>query len=284
MRDGLCSNPKGSCGVQPIPRPWPHHPMPKLAKLLHSMSCHITFVNTKYSHRRLLDFSFETIPNNLPPTMLTLMQLRTNPPCAAPPWLRACPPSWFSRPSSTALLPTFSRWAASSSMVSWASAAREFDVLGVLFWTTNACGFMSYIHFCHLVERDLVLLKGTIAILSGMSNYYLFASSVLRDQMPMISPMDTSTWSSSWRRRTCDYETFQAWYAPQIQKISCFQFQMYETEGAAFTAHVFQMYSLFFLWFQPIAYPHYNGPVAFSVVRLAYSQLLNSGLWMQWMI
>ncbi|XP_028778790.1 7-deoxyloganetin glucosyltransferase [Neltuma alba] len=52
----------------------------KLAKVLHSKGFHITFLNTEYNHRRLLnsrgckvlsslpDFCFETIPDGLPPT------------------------------------------------------------------------------------------------------------------------------------------------------------------------------------------------------------------------
>lgn len=64
-----------------IPYPAQGHitPMLKLAKLLHSCyGFHITFVNTHYNHRRLLnsgalspqlnvpDFRFESIPDGLP--------------------------------------------------------------------------------------------------------------------------------------------------------------------------------------------------------------------------
>ncbi|CAN0841957.1 7-deoxyloganetin glucosyltransferase [Linum grandiflorum] len=66
-----------------VPFPGQGHitPMLKLAKLLHQQGFHITFVNTEFSHRRLLlsrgssafenltgRFRFETIPDGLPPS------------------------------------------------------------------------------------------------------------------------------------------------------------------------------------------------------------------------
>ncbi|GFZ09738.1 UDP-glucosyl transferase 85A5 [Actinidia rufa] len=65
-----------------IPYPAQSHmkAMLKLAKLLHQKGSHITFVNTEYNHRRLLeargpdslqglpDFQFQTIPDGLPPS------------------------------------------------------------------------------------------------------------------------------------------------------------------------------------------------------------------------
>ncbi|CAL5374843.1 unnamed protein product [Camellia sinensis] len=64
----------------PVPAQGHVNPMLKLAKLLHYRGFHITFVNTEYSHERLLrsrgtnavhglpDFQFETIPDGLPPS------------------------------------------------------------------------------------------------------------------------------------------------------------------------------------------------------------------------
>ncbi|KAK7835032.1 7-deoxyloganetin glucosyltransferase [Quercus suber] len=79
----------GSMGSEETPKPhavflpYPSQghvtPMMRLAKLLHSRGFHITFVNTKFNHRRLIkskgldyvkglpDFRFETIPDGLPP-------------------------------------------------------------------------------------------------------------------------------------------------------------------------------------------------------------------------
>ncbi|KAB1206860.1 UDP-glycosyltransferase 85A2 [Morella rubra] len=56
------------------------NPMLKLAKLLNQKGFHVTFVNSKYNHKRLLrfrgpnsldglpDFRFEVIPDGLPPS------------------------------------------------------------------------------------------------------------------------------------------------------------------------------------------------------------------------
>ncbi|XP_057447729.1 7-deoxyloganetin glucosyltransferase-like [Lotus japonicus] len=66
--------------MTPLPVQGHINPMLKLAKLLHLRGFHITFVNTEYNHKRLLksrgpnaldglpDFSFEAIPDGLPPT------------------------------------------------------------------------------------------------------------------------------------------------------------------------------------------------------------------------
>ena len=76
--DSIAEKPHAVC----IPFPAQGHinPMLKLAKLLHHKGFHITFVNTEYNHKRLLksrgpnsldglpSFTFETIPDGLPPT------------------------------------------------------------------------------------------------------------------------------------------------------------------------------------------------------------------------
>ena len=65
-----------------IPYPAQGHvtPLLQLANVLHSRGFFVTYVNTEYSHRRLLrsrgagsldgldDFRFETIPDGLPPS------------------------------------------------------------------------------------------------------------------------------------------------------------------------------------------------------------------------
>ncbi|KAK2970767.1 hypothetical protein RJ640_012309 [Escallonia rubra] len=40
-------------------------------------------------------------------------------------------------------------------------AAEELGVPNVLFWTTNACGFLAYAYYCQLVEKGFVPLKCT---------------------------------------------------------------------------------------------------------------------------
>ncbi|GMP45948.1 hypothetical protein CsSME_00014282 [Camellia sinensis var. sinensis] len=73
-----------------IPYPARGHinPMLKLAKLLHHMGFHITFINTKFNHRRLIksqgphshslsgtaSFRFKTIPVGLPPSEASATQ------------------------------------------------------------------------------------------------------------------------------------------------------------------------------------------------------------------
>ncbi|MBA0631697.1 hypothetical protein Godav_000546 [Gossypium davidsonii] len=71
-----------------IPYPAQGHvnPMLMVAKLLHFKGFHITFVNTKYNHERLLksrgphalnslpDFRFEIVPDGLPPPDINATQ------------------------------------------------------------------------------------------------------------------------------------------------------------------------------------------------------------------
>ncbi|GAU36718.1 hypothetical protein TSUD_217750 [Trifolium subterraneum] len=130
-----------------IPYPAQGHinPMLKLAKLLHYKGgFHVTFVNTKFNHKRLLkargpnsldglpSFRFETIPDGLPESDVDATQDI---------------PSLFSDGVMSFTL----------------DAAQELNIPEVLFWTTSACGFMGYMQYRHLIEKGLTPLKDLVA-------------------------------------------------------------------------------------------------------------------------
>ena len=74
------SNARAHAVLIPYPAQGHVRPLLQLAKVLHSRGFFVTYVNTEYSHRRLLrsrgadaldgldDFRFETIPDGLPPS------------------------------------------------------------------------------------------------------------------------------------------------------------------------------------------------------------------------
>ena len=158
-----------------VPFPAQGHVTPflKLAKLLHSKGFHITFVNTEFNHNRLLksqgptaldglpDFRFETIPDGLPPSDKNATQDvpalcdSTAKNCLAPfrdLLLRLNNHSTGVPPVSCVI---------TDGVMSFAlDAAQELGIPDVLFRTTSACGFMSYLHYHELIARGLVPLKG----------------------------------------------------------------------------------------------------------------------------
>ncbi|EHA8588263.1 7-deoxyloganetin glucosyltransferase [Cocos nucifera] len=142
--------------------------MLKLAKLLHSKGFYITFVNTEFNHRRLLktqgpsaldglpDFRFATIPDGLPPSDKNATQ---DIPSLCYSTMTTCLPH-FRRLLSMLDGPPLTCIISDGVMTFTLDAAKELGIPEVLFWTTSACGFMSYLHYRHLMERGLVPLKG----------------------------------------------------------------------------------------------------------------------------
>ncbi|WMV19709.1 hypothetical protein MTR67_013094, partial [Solanum verrucosum] len=157
-----------------VPFPVQGHVIPfmKLDKILHSRGFYVTFVNTEYNHRRLIqsqgpdfeksfqDFKFETIPEGLPPSdhhatqdpVLLCDSIRKN--CLSP--FR----DLLSKLISSPFIPPIS-CIISDGMMSFAiKAAQEFGILDVQFWTASACGYMGYLQFDELRRRGIVPFKG----------------------------------------------------------------------------------------------------------------------------
>jgi hypothetical protein len=161
-----------------VPYPLQGHinPMFKLAKILHHKGFHITFVNTEYNHKRLLrsrgpnsldglpDFQFKTISDGLPPSDENVSQDvpslcdSTSKHSLVP----LCNLISKLNDTSSSNVPLVTCIVSDGCMSFTLDAADKFGIPNVLFWTPSSCGFLSYMHYRHLVERGLVPLKGTI--------------------------------------------------------------------------------------------------------------------------
>ncbi|KAF8370168.1 hypothetical protein HHK36_031799 [Tetracentron sinense] len=166
-----------------IPYPAQGHinPMLKLAKLLHYRGFHITFVNTEFNHQRLLksrgpdslnglpDFQFRTIPDGLPPSDVDATQdipslcESTSKTCLAP--FRNLISHLNGTSSSN--FPPVSCIVSDGVMTFSLKVAEELSIPEILFWTTSACGFLGYAHYCHLIERGLTPLKDESYLTNG---------------------------------------------------------------------------------------------------------------------
>ncbi|KAG5111135.1 hypothetical protein JHK82_040358 [Glycine max] len=173
---GTINKPHAVC----IPYPAQGHinPMLKLAKLLHFKGFHITFVNTEYNHKRLLkargpdslnglsSFRFETIPDGLPETDLDATQ---DIPSLCEATRRTCSPHFKNLLAkiNDSDAPPVSCIVSDGVMTFTLDAAEELGVPEVLFWTTSACGFMCYVQYQQLIEKDLTPLKDSSYITNG---------------------------------------------------------------------------------------------------------------------
>ncbi|KAL6660378.1 hypothetical protein ACP70R_001924 [Stipagrostis hirtigluma subsp. patula] len=180
------SSPRPTRGVADMPPhavcvPYPAQghvtPLLKMGKLLHARGFHITFVNTEFNHRRLLNsrgpaaldgvqrFRFAAIPDGLPPSDADATQ---DVPALCYSTMTTCLPHLL------ALLARLNDEAAASGsretppvtclvvdgVMSFAyDAAREIGVPVAALWTASACGFMGYRHYRQLVDRGLVPFK-----------------------------------------------------------------------------------------------------------------------------
>ncbi|XP_058193047.1 7-deoxyloganetin glucosyltransferase-like [Rhododendron vialii] len=168
-----------------IPFPLQSHvkAMLKLAKLLHHGGFHITFVNTEYSHKRLLkargpnsldglpDFRFETIPDGLPPSDADAPQhipslAESLPRNALAPFL-----SLLSKlnddSASTPGVPPVTCIVSDGFMSFSVTAGAELGIPVVVFFTMSACGFMGFYQFRNLLEKGLTPLKDASYVTNG---------------------------------------------------------------------------------------------------------------------
>ncbi|GFZ09969.1 UDP-glucosyl transferase 85A5 [Actinidia rufa] len=164
-----------------IPYPAQSHmkAMLKLAKLLHQKGFHITFVNTEYNHRRLLeargadslhglpDFQFHTIPDGLPPSDANATQhipslcesIRKN--CISP--FLSLLHELNNRPG----LPPVTCIISDGFMTFTITAAQQLGIPVMLFFTLSACGFMGFYQFHILLEKGLTPLKDESYLTNG---------------------------------------------------------------------------------------------------------------------
>ncbi|GAB2211519.1 hypothetical protein Droror1_Dr00024834 [Drosera rotundifolia] len=156
----------------PFPAQGHINPMMKLAKLLHHRGFHITFVNTDYSHKRLLkslgpssldglpSFRFEAIPDGQPPSdnpdvisTLDFME-RT---CLGP----------FMELVGSLDGPPVSCVIADAVLMFPVDAAEKLGVIIVQLWTSTASSFLGFMHCRDLLDRGLVPLKDESYLTNG---------------------------------------------------------------------------------------------------------------------
>ncbi|KAJ3702616.1 hypothetical protein LUZ61_006321 [Rhynchospora tenuis] len=168
-----------------IPYPAQGHvtPMLKLAQLLHSCyGFHITFVNTHYNHRRLLnsgalspdlnvpDFHFESIPDGLPAPSegfedatqdITELCRSVEKNCLKP------FKELLGRVNGIDGSPPVSCIVSDGVMSFTLDAAQEMGLPEIIFWTTSACGYCGYLHYKELLQRGIFPLKDEAQLKDG---------------------------------------------------------------------------------------------------------------------
>ena len=158
-----------------IPCPTQSHmkAMLKLSKLLHHEGFHITFVNTEFNHQRLMksrgpnsfdglfDFRFETIPDGLPPSDINATQ--------DIPSLNESIMNNFLAPFSDLLVklnsatsdnPPVTCIVSDGFMPFTITAAQEFKIPVVMFFTISACSLMGVLQLPSLKDKGIIPPKG----------------------------------------------------------------------------------------------------------------------------
>ncbi|XP_071702839.1 7-deoxyloganetin glucosyltransferase-like [Rutidosis leptorrhynchoides] len=163
-----------------IPAPAQGHinPMLKLAKILHSKGFIITFVNTEFNHQRLLrslgpdalhglsSFSFESIPDGLPPpenndvTQDTATTLKSLHETGVGPFKSVIEKVGASKSPVTCVVADFL-------MGFTLPVAQEFDIPGILFWTAGAASLICYDRYPDLIQKGLMPLKDPSDLVNG---------------------------------------------------------------------------------------------------------------------
>ncbi|XP_024031802.1 7-deoxyloganetin glucosyltransferase [Morus notabilis] len=176
-----------------IPHPTQGHinPMLNLAKLLHHRGFHITFVNTEFNHKRMLnsrrcksldispDFRFEAIPDGLPPPptgddddavqhVPDLCESIGNK-CLLDPFRNLLARLNEGRSSNgfSTVNPPVSCIVSDGIMTFTIEAAEELGIPVALFWTASACGFMAYKQYWDLVDKGLIPLRDESYLRNG---------------------------------------------------------------------------------------------------------------------
>ncbi|PIA50696.1 hypothetical protein AQUCO_01200129v1 [Aquilegia coerulea] len=159
-----------------IPLPFQSHinAMLKLAKLLYLRGFHVTFVNTEFNHRKVLntrgpdslnglpDFRFETIPDGLPPCDINATQ-EIVPLCMAAknnfldPFRKLI--DKLNRESSNSSTSRVTCLVADAILAFPLEVAEELGIPGVVLLTMNAAFMMMVLHCQHLIENGVIPLK-----------------------------------------------------------------------------------------------------------------------------
>ncbi|XP_020207847.1 linamarin synthase 1 [Cajanus cajan] len=156
-----------------VPYPAQGHinPLMQLAKLLHCVGFHITFVNTEFNHNRFVkshgpdfvkglpDFIFETIPDGLPPSDKDATQ---DVPTLSDSIRKKCYGPFKElvvKLNSSHQVPKVSCIIADGIMSFAARVAKDLGIAEVQFWTASACGFLGYLQYDELVKRGILPFK-----------------------------------------------------------------------------------------------------------------------------
>ncbi|KAJ7968241.1 Glycosyltransferase [Quillaja saponaria] len=166
----------------PLPAQGHINSMLKLAKLLHFKGFHITFVNTEFTHKRLLksrglnaldglpDFKYESIPDGLPPTDVDAAQdiqslgESVKKTCLLP--LRNLLAK-LNNSASSGVVPPVSCIVSDGVMTFSIKAAQELRIPFVVFRTISACGFLCYAHCRSLLDKGTIPLKDESYLRNG---------------------------------------------------------------------------------------------------------------------
>ncbi|KAK7848436.1 7-deoxyloganetin glucosyltransferase [Quercus suber] len=168
-----------------IPFPIQSHikAMLKLSKLLHHEGFHITFVNTEFNHQRFMksrgpnslnglpDFRFKTIPDGLPPSDINATQdipslcesIMNN-------FLAPFSDLLVKLNSATSDNPPVTCIVSDAPMPFTITAAQEFKIPVVLFFTISACSAMGVLQFPSLKDKGIIPLKDESYLTNGYLN------------------------------------------------------------------------------------------------------------------
>ncbi|KAK4271275.1 hypothetical protein QN277_019990 [Acacia crassicarpa] len=154
----------------------------KLAKVLHSKGFHITYVNTEYNHKRLLnargdqaldglpDFRFETIPDGLPPSDVNASQrfrflCDSMPNHSFLPFKRLL--ARLDKLASDGVVPPVTCLISDGLMTFTINAAQEFELPIALYWPASTASFLGIFHFRTLLDKGVIPLKGESCLTNG---------------------------------------------------------------------------------------------------------------------
>ncbi|GAB2279665.1 hypothetical protein Dimus_014310 [Dionaea muscipula] len=168
-----------------VPSPAQGHinPMLMLAKLLHVKGFHVTFVNTEYSHNRLLQlqgphsldglasFRFEAIPDGLPPAKeedevtheVLALGISMEMTCSVP--FREL----IARLNDTASsgVPPVTSIISDATFTFTFDAADEFGIQKIILWPASASAFLAFANFHTLSDKGIVPFKDSSCFNNG---------------------------------------------------------------------------------------------------------------------
>nr|KYP34881.1 Cytokinin-O-glucosyltransferase 2 [Cajanus cajan] len=165
----------------------------QLAKLLHCVGFHVTFVNTEFNHKRFVkshgpdfvkglpSFVFETIPDGLPPSDKDATQ---DVPALCESTRRSCYgplKELVMKLNSSHHVPKVSCIIADGTMGFATRVAKDLGIAEAQLWTASACGFVGYLQFDELVKRGIVPFQDENFALDGTLDKSLKWISEMKD-------------------------------------------------------------------------------------------------------